>query len=132
MHRLHASALTELGRVHLSLGHVDEADHSAGQALAEAREVDDPVEVAEASIVLARVSVKQHAGAKAILLFKDAVAIFQERKMQARVAEVARELGLLLRDQGAHAQAAAYLALSLDRPNEASSSGHRVAAQTDL
>jgi tetratricopeptide (TPR) repeat protein/DNA-binding XRE family transcriptional regulator len=111
----HASTLTEIGRTHLVLGNVGEAAAAASQALAEAREVGDPVEVAEAQVVLARVSRERGEVRGAIGLYQDALAAFHARDMREKVAGVARELGLLLRERGAHAQAAEYLAISLER-----------------
>lgn len=111
----HASTLTEIGRAHLMLGDSDEAAAFAGQALAEAQEAGDPVEVAEAQIILARVALLRREPQAAIRLYKDALAAFQARSLRGKIADVAKELGLLLRERGAHAQAAGYLALSLDR-----------------
>ena len=45
---------------------------------------------------------------------REALAAFRAREMRAKVAEVAKELGLFLRQRGAHAQAAGYLAMSLE------------------
>lgn len=114
MNVIYASTLTEIGRINLSLGNLEEAEHFAGQALAKAKEVGDPVEVAEATAVLARIGVQRHDAATAIKLFKDAFAAFKELKVAAKASEVAHELGLFLRQRGAHAQAARYLAMSLE------------------
>jgi tetratricopeptide (TPR) repeat protein len=114
MHVIHASTLTEIGRINLSLGNLEEAEHFAGQALVKAKEVGDPVEVAEAMAVLARISAERDDAATAIRLFKEALAAFKELKVAAKASEVAHELGLFLRQRGAHAQAARYLAISLE------------------
>ena len=110
----HASTMTEIGRTHLLLGDIGEAAEFAGRALAEAQEAGDPVEVAEAQVILARVSLLRRDPQAAIRLYKDALAAFQARSMREKIADVAKELGLLLRERGAHTQAAGYLALSLD------------------
>ena len=110
----HASILTEIGRAHLILGDADEAATFAGRALTEAQEAGDPVEVAEAQVILARVSLLRGEPQAAIRLYRDALAAFQARSMRAKIADVAKELGLLLRERGAHTQAAGYLAMSLD------------------
>jgi tetratricopeptide (TPR) repeat protein/DNA-binding XRE family transcriptional regulator len=112
---IHASTLTEIGRTHLVLGDVTEAAAFALQALAEAQEVGDPIEVAEAQVVLAQVSREREEPQEAIRLYKDALAAFQVRRMSEKAAGVAHELGLLLREHGAYAQAAEYLAMSLER-----------------
>ncbi|MGH2426257.1 MAG: tetratricopeptide repeat protein, partial [bacterium] len=109
-----AATLTEIGRVNVSLGNLDDADHFATKALEEAVAFNDAVEVAEAKTVLAEIRVRRNDIPGAIELMKDAVSIFRERKMTGKVAVVARELGLLLRSRGAHAQASEYLVLSLE------------------
>jgi len=111
---LYASTLTEIGRINLSLSNLEEAEDFTVRALAKATEVGDPVEVAEATAVLARVNVRRKDTAKAVKLFKEALAAFKERGMAGKASEVAHELGLVLRERGAHAQAARYLALSLE------------------
>ena len=111
---VHASTLTEIARAHLLLGDSDEAAVFAGRALAEAHEAGDPVEVAEAQVILARVVASRGEPQAAVRLYKDALAAFQTRNMRGKVADVAKELGLLLRERGAHSQAAEYLAMSLD------------------
>ncbi len=109
-----ASTLTEIGRAHLRLEHVDEAAHFATRALGEAREAGDPIEVAEAQVILARVSLSRRDPQGAIRLYKEALAAFEARTLHEKIADVARELGLLLRARGARAQAAGYLAMSLE------------------
>ena len=109
-----ASTQTEIGRINLSLGNLEDAEHFAQRALEEAMAQDDPTEIAEAKTVLAQIRVRRNDIAAAIDMMKDAVEIFRERKMRGRMAVAARELGMLLRARGAHAQAAEYLALSLE------------------
>lgn len=121
MHVIHASTLTEIGRINLSLDNIEEAKHFAGQALVKAKEVGDPVEVAEATAVLARICAQRNDAATAIKLFKDAFAAFKQLKVAAKASEVAHELGLFLRQRGAHAQAARYLAMSLEERTTTSS-----------
>ena len=111
---MHASTMTEIARAHLMLGDTDEAAAFAGRSRAEAVQAGDPVEVAEAQVVLARVSLLRREPQAAIRLYKEALTAFQARKMHEKVADVARELGLLLRERGAHTKAAGYLAMSLD------------------
>lgn len=108
------SILTEIGRVHLLAGNPEEADHFASQALAQAKEANDPREIAEAKIVLARSRVQRKNVSAAITPMKEALAIFTERGMRARVAQTARELGLLLKEQGEVAEAADFLTLALE------------------
>lgn len=113
-----ASILTEISRVHLSLGNLAQAQHFVQQALDLARRVGDPVEVAEAQIIFARLSALQMDEASAIAALKDAVHTFQSRGMRSKMAEAARELGRLLRAGGAHAEAADYLTLAASVSDE--------------
>lgn len=122
-----ASVTTEIARVQLHLGNLEEAEHFARQALDVARSVSDPMEVAEAIVLLARIAHRRHESDSAIRLYKDALSTFQRHQMAAKVAEVARELGLLLRMRGAHAQAARYLAMAV----EAGQTGEAVIAEAD-
>jgi tetratricopeptide (TPR) repeat protein len=115
-----ASILTEIARVHLSLGNLTEVDHFIHQALEVAERVGDPVEVAEAQVILARLLSRNMNEAAAITALKDAVGTFQTRGMRAKMAEAARELGLLLRSRGAHAEAADYLTLAATARDERS------------
>ncbi len=107
--------LTEIGRVHLSLGDPEETKHFAGQALEEAKKIGDPVEAAEAQLVLARAHHLLKDPGTAVKLLKEAVATFKERMMQPKLVEAATQLGLLLRERGAHAEAAEYLALVVEQ-----------------
>lgn len=109
-----ASTHTEIGRINVSLGNLDDGEHFAQLALEEAVSVNDPVEVAEAKVVLAQIHARRGDIPAGIDMMKDAVDIFRARKMRGKIAVVARELGLLLRARGSHAQAAEYLALSLE------------------
>lgn len=110
-----AATLTEIGRIHVSIGNLEEAEHFTQQALGAATRVDDPVEVAEAKVVLARICVLRKNHLAAIKLLKEAIETFMDREMRAKLAEAARELGLLLRGRRAYAEAAKYLSLALDK-----------------
>ena len=114
-----AAMQTEIGRVNASLGNLDDAEHFAKSGLRGATAINDEVEVAEAKVVLAEIRARRRDIPGAIELMKDAVSIFRERKMPGKVAVVARELGLMLRSRGAHAQASEYLVLSLEHSKSA-------------
>jgi tetratricopeptide (TPR) repeat protein len=107
------SVITELARAHLEAGDLDDAEHFAQQSLARAREA-DPVEVAESQAILANIRMRRKDLTGAAQLMKEALAIFKERGMQAKMANTARELGLLLKEQGAVAEAADFLAIALE------------------
>jgi len=104
--------LAEIGRIHLSLGSLDDATHFAEEALQAAKAVGDPLAIAEAQLILARVHSARKEDAEAIDLLKSAVATFWDRQLQHRMAEAAHDLGILLRARGAYAEASDYLALA--------------------
>ena len=64
-------------------------------------------------VTMARVSRAQKRGKQAADYFKEAVAIFKKGRRQAELAETARELGMLLKERGDHADAADYLAMAI-------------------
>lgn len=116
------ATLTEIARAHLGAGNLDETEHFARQALEFSR-AHDPVEVAEAQTILAQVRMRRKDLSGAAQLMREALAIFKERGMQARVTQTARELGLMLKEQGALAEAADFLAIALETAQTESSVG---------
>jgi len=93
---IRAGVLTEIARVHVALGTLDDAAAFAAQALSQARAVDDPIEVAEVHIVLARIAFARGNDTEAAKLLKTAAEIFTAQGMPHRVAELAREAGMAL------------------------------------
>src|SRR3990170_2213495 len=93
---LRANVLTEIARVHVTLGSLDDAAAFASQALAEAKAAADPVEVAEANVVLARIAFARGNAAEGTRLIKTAAETFTAQGMPHRVAELAREAGMAL------------------------------------
>ena len=98
--------------MYLSLGNLADAEHFISQALELAQRIGEPVETAEAQVILARLHSLNKDDPAAITALKAAVNTFQARGMPLKMAEAARELGLILRTHGAHAEAADYLALA--------------------
>ncbi|MDR7450212.1 MAG: tetratricopeptide repeat protein [Armatimonadota bacterium] len=92
MKPVRAKILTEIGRIHVTLGNPQEAEHFANQAAAIAREVGDPVEVAEATVVLARVVLARGDRAAGLSLLRQALATFKEHSMTARAEQTSLEL----------------------------------------
>lgn len=109
-----AAILTEIARAHLQENQLEEAETFAERALQSARDVHDPVEHAEAQLLLARVHLLQGRMKKALPLLQDALSAFRARGMEEKAREALRELGLILRQRGAHAEAATLLALVID------------------
>ncbi len=108
----HASTMTEIGRVYLTIGQLQEARRYATEAQKEAEEVGDPVEVAEATVVLAGVLALKGDATTATLLVKQAAAEFEKRGMREKMFKAAKEIGMLLRHRGAHAEASELLAMA--------------------
>jgi tetratricopeptide (TPR) repeat protein len=106
-----AAILTEIGRVHLSLGELAEAEHFVGETLAETRRTGDVAEAAEAQIVLSYVRLARGEVTAAVNGVRHAMTTFQERGMEGKALRLAREFGLALRQRGAHAESAEFLAL---------------------
>ena len=96
MQVLHANVLTEIARVHVTLESLDDAAAFASQALSEAKAAGDPVEVAEANVVLARIAFARGNAAEGTKLIKTAAETFTAQGMSHRVAELAREAGMAL------------------------------------
>lgn len=107
------STLTEIARANLGAGNLEEAEHFGQQALEFARD-HDPVEVAEAQAILARIRMRRKDLTGAAQMMREALAVFKERGMQAKLTQTARELGLMLKEQGALAEAADFLAIALE------------------
>lgn len=106
-----AKILTEIGRVHFSLGELAEAEHFVGEALAETQRTGDVVEAAEAQIVLSYVRLARGEVTPSVDGVRRAMSTFRERGMNAKGLRVAREFGLALRQRGAYAESAEFLAL---------------------
>jgi transcriptional regulator with XRE-family HTH domain len=91
-----ASTRTEIGRVHVALGNLEDAAAFATQALEGARMAGDPVEVAEAQTVLARIAFARGDSAEGTRLMKAAAAVFAARGMEHRIRDLARDAGFVL------------------------------------
>jgi len=109
-----AAILTEIARAHLHENQLEEAETFAERALQSAQDVHDPVEHAEAQLLLARVHLLRGRTKKAVSLLEDALPAFRAHGMEEKATEALHELGLLLRQKGAHAEAATLLALVVD------------------
>jgi tetratricopeptide (TPR) repeat protein len=109
-----AATLTEIGRVHFSLKNLQEAEHFTRTGLEEARKAGDPVEVADAQLLLGRIRLVLGDVKTAVGLLKEALAAFRARRMESKAVEAAKEFGLALRARGAHAEAAEFLAQVLE------------------
>lgn len=91
-----ASTRTEIGRVNLVLGNIEDAAAFATQALEGARVAGDPVEVAEAQAVLAQIAFARGDSAEGTRLMRAAAGAFAARGMEHRIRDLARDTGFSL------------------------------------
>lgn len=91
-----ASTRTEIGRVNLALGNLEDAAAFAAQALEGARMAGDAVEVAEAQAVLAQIAFARGDSAEGTRLMRAAAGAFAARGMEHRIRDLARDTGFSL------------------------------------
>ncbi|MGH2400024.1 MAG: tetratricopeptide repeat protein, partial [bacterium] len=96
MPAVRASTRTELGRVNLALGNLEDASAFATQALEGARMAGDGIEVAEAQALLARIAFARGDVAEGTRLMKASAAGFAARGMEHRIRDLARDAGFVL------------------------------------
>jgi tetratricopeptide (TPR) repeat protein len=116
--RHRASTLNELARVLLQQGKTAEAQRQAKEALDLTGGNHQPGQKAQILVTMAMIARQQRRWRQAIDQLKEAVELFKKGKAASEVAATARELGMLLKDRGEHAEAADYLALAIapERP----------------
>lgn len=118
-----ASVLSDLAGVMARLGKHEEAQATARQALESLRAHPDPQQRGRILLTLAQVARTQRRWKQAADSYREAVGIFKKAKLQPALAEAARELGMLLKERGDHAEAAEYLAMAISA--ERSTAGSR-------
>lgn len=111
--RSRAATLDDLARVLVRMGKIAEAQREAKTALALAEGQRDPVQRARCLVTLGQVAKVQRRWKQAIDQLKEAVELFKRAKLAPELGEAARELGMLLKERGAHADAADYLAMAI-------------------
>ena len=118
--RTRAGVLNDLARVLLHQGKAADALAHAKMALELAGNQHNPAQKAAILVTMAHIARQQRRWKQATELLKDALEIFRKAKMAADVAETARELGMLLKERGQHAEAADYLAMAIstERPDK--------------
>ena len=118
--RTRAGVLNDLARVLLHQGKAADALAHAKMALELAGSQHNPAQKAAILVTLAHIARQQRRWKQATELLKDALEIFRKAKMTAEVGETARELGMLLKERGEHAEAADYLAMAIstERPDK--------------
>jgi tetratricopeptide (TPR) repeat protein/DNA-binding XRE family transcriptional regulator len=109
-----AATLTEMARVHLATGNLEDADALATRAIEAAKDAPDAMEGAEAKTVLATAYAKDGRSERAKELMAEALATFRAHGAHARIAQTARDLGETLVRQGAKADAADQLVIALE------------------
>ncbi|HVH32334.1 MAG TPA: tetratricopeptide repeat protein [bacterium] len=113
MRIVRAATLTEMARVHLAIGHRDDAKALAERAISAAKDAPDAMEGAEARTVLAAVYAKQRPE-RAKELMAQALTTFRLHGAHARIAQAARDLGETLLRYGAKTDAADQLVIALE------------------
>ena len=118
--RTRAGVLNDLARVLLHQGKAADALAHAKMALELAGNQHNPAQKAAILVTMAHIARQQRRWKQATDLLKDALEIFRKAKMTAEVGETARELGMLLKERGEHAEAADYLAMAIstERPDK--------------
>jgi tetratricopeptide (TPR) repeat protein len=114
-----AVTLNDLAEIQLRRHRLAEAQRTITAAHTLARKLQDPSKSGRILVTMARVARANRRWKAAANHLRDAVALFKKAKLPQEFAETARELGMLLKERGEHAQAANYLAiaLSFDRPS---------------
>ncbi|MGQ0568021.1 MAG: tetratricopeptide repeat protein [Armatimonadota bacterium] len=111
-----SATLDEIALVHLALGQHADAGRAARRAIKEAQAGRDPAREAATQVTLSRVFRAQGRRGEAIELLRGAVNTLTRLGMGDRATAAAAELGLLLREAGADAEAATYLSMALQSP----------------
>lgn len=112
--RHRAATLGELARVQARLGKTDEALAAARAAQEALRTHPDAQQRGRVLVTMARIARTQRRWKQATEQFQEAISIFKKGKHSAELAEAARELGMLLKERGEHAEAAEYLAMAIN------------------
>jgi tetratricopeptide (TPR) repeat protein/DNA-binding XRE family transcriptional regulator len=108
-----ATTLTEIARVYLATGNLQDATAIAERAMSAAQDAPDAMEGAEAKTVLATACALHGHPERAKELMREALAIFRAHGAHARIAQAARDLGEIFMDRGAKADAADHLVIAL-------------------
>lgn len=116
--------LNELARVLVRLGKAGEAQASAKAALEIAEARHDLPQKARVLVTMAQIAKVQRRWKQTTDLFREATDLFKKSKMTAELSETARELGMLLKERGEHAEAADYLAMAITAERTERSTRH--------
>lgn len=113
-----ANTLNEFAQLQLRRNRLAEAQRIAHSAGMLARTLHDPAQNARILVTMARIARAHRRWKAAADHLREAVDQFKKAKLSLEWAETARELGMLLKERGEHAEAANYLAIALsaDRP----------------
>lgn len=111
--RNRATTFNDLARVLLQQGKAADAQTQARSALALAEAHRNQSQKAEILVTMAHIARQQRRWKPAAAMLREALDLFRKAKMTAEMAEAARELGMLLKERGEHAEAADYLAMAI-------------------
>lgn len=107
------ATLDEIALVYLALERHADASRAARRAIREAQAASDQAREASCQVTLARVLRAQGRRGEAIEILRGAVSTLTRLGLAHRATTAAGELGLLLRETGADAEAARYLSMAL-------------------
>lgn len=111
--RAKATTLDELARVMIRLGKIADGQVRAKAALEIAEQHRDTAQRARVLVTLAQAAKAQRRWKQATDQLREAADIFRKLKLTADLGETARDLGMLLKERGEHAEAADYLAMAI-------------------
>lgn len=111
--RAKAATLDELARVLIRLGKVSDGQARAKAALEIAEQHRDSAQRGRILVTLSHAAKAQRRWKQAADQLREAVDVFKKMKLTVDLGETARELGMLLKERGEHAEAADYLAMAI-------------------
>ncbi len=119
-----AVTLNEFAQLQMRRGQLAAALATAKESYELARSLPDNAPCGRALVTMARIARAQRRWKRAAAHLREAVELFRKGKLSKDLADAARELGMLLKERGEHAEAADYLALALS-VERGTSSGER-------
>ncbi len=110
--------LNDLAQLEMSRGRLTSAHQAATDAYELASTLRDCIQQGRVLVTLARIAKAYHRWKAAAAHLREAVEQFKKAKHPDALADAARELGMLLKERGEHAEAADYLAIALSAERE--------------
>ncbi len=108
-----AVILNEVAQLQIRRNQLAEALRTAKKGYALARSPSDHATRGRILVTIAQIARMQRRWKQAAAHLREAVELFRKAKLSKEFADTARELGMLLRERGEHAEASHYLAITL-------------------